>query len=57
MQIPTNKPIQRKDLPDQVFDTIDHKYKAVAKKVKELHAKRTADLNWNNFHPPIRKDC
>ena len=39
IQIPTNKPIQRKDLPDQIFDTIDHKYKAVAKKVKELHAK------------------
>ena len=30
---------QRIDLPDQVFDTIDHKYKAVAKKVKELHQK------------------
>ena len=39
VQIPTNKPIQRKDLPDQIFDTIEHKYKAVAKKVKELHDK------------------
>ena len=39
VQIPTNKPIQRKDLPDQIFDTIDNKYKAVAKKVKELHDK------------------
>ena len=37
IQIPTNKPISRKDLPDQIFDTIEHKYKAVAKKVKELH--------------------
>ena len=37
VQIPTNKPILRKDLPDQVFDTIEHKYLAVAKKVKELH--------------------
>ena len=39
IQIPTNKPIQRIDLPDQIFDTIENKYKAVAKKVKELHAK------------------
>ena len=37
VQIPTNKSIQRIDLPDQVFDTIDHKYQAVAKKAKELH--------------------
>lgn len=39
IQIPTNKPIQRKDLPDQIFDTIENKYKAVAKKTKELHDK------------------
>ena len=39
VQIPTNKPIQRRDLPDQIFDTIKNKYKAVAKKVKELHGK------------------
>lgn len=37
IQIPTNRVIARKDLPDQVFDTVDHKYKAVAKKVKEIH--------------------
>ena len=37
--IPTNKPIQRIDLPDQAFRTIDHKYKAVAEKVKELNQK------------------
>ena len=39
IQIPTNKPIARIDLSDQVFDTIDHKYKAVAKRVKEIHQK------------------
>ena len=39
VQIPTNKPILRKDLPDQIFDSIENKYKAVAKKVKELHDK------------------
>jgi len=37
VQIPTNRPIMRKDLPDQVFDTIEHKYQAVAKRVKELN--------------------
>lgn len=39
IQIPTNRPILRKDLPDQVFDTIKNKYKAVARRVKELHVK------------------
>ena len=57
VQIPTNKPIQRKDLPDQIFDTIENKYKAVAKKVKELHRQRSACLNWNNFDPSVRKSC
>ena len=32
VQIPTNKPIHRKNLPDQVFDTIEHKYKALPRK-------------------------
>lgn len=36
-QIPTNKTIIRKDLDDLIFDTIDAKYRAVSKKVKELH--------------------
>ncbi|KAA9015522.1 accessory Sec system translocase SecA2 [Niallia endozanthoxylica] len=39
IQIPTNRPIMRKDLPDQVFDTIENKYKAVARRVRELHDK------------------
>jgi preprotein translocase subunit SecA len=37
--IPTNKPVQRKDMPDMVFKNQKGKYMAVAKKVKELHAK------------------
>lgn len=40
IQIPTNKPITRKDLPDRVYDTVESKYDAVAKKVKELHARQ-----------------
>jgi len=39
VQIPTNKPIAREDLPDRVYQTIEQKYTAVAKKVKELHQK------------------
>ncbi|WP_338449654.1 accessory Sec system translocase SecA2 [Niallia oryzisoli] len=39
IQIPTNRPIMRKDLLDQVYDTIENKYKAVARRVKELHEK------------------
>ncbi|WP_394188570.1 accessory Sec system translocase SecA2 [Paenisporosarcina quisquiliarum] len=37
-QIPTNKPVIRKDLDDVIFDTVDAKYFAVAEKVKEIHA-------------------
>jgi preprotein translocase subunit SecA len=37
VQIPTNKPIVREDIEDQVFNTVEAKYKAVAHKVKELH--------------------
>ncbi len=37
--IPTNKPLARKDRPDLIFQTEEGKFKAVAKKVKELHEK------------------
>ncbi|NOY35864.1 MAG: preprotein translocase subunit SecA [bacterium] len=37
--IPTNRPLARKDRPDLIFQTEDGKFKAVAKKVKELHEK------------------
>ncbi|MGD6944465.1 accessory Sec system translocase SecA2 [Cytobacillus gottheilii] len=39
IQIPTNKPRQREDLPDIVFLTTEDKYKAVTAKVKEIHSK------------------
>lgn len=38
IQIPTNKPIQRKDLPDVVFKTKRGKYRAVVKEVQRRHA-------------------
>ncbi|MBI4992062.1 MAG: preprotein translocase subunit SecA [Candidatus Harrisonbacteria bacterium] len=33
--IPTNKPVQRKNLPDVIYKTADAKFQAVAKEVKE----------------------
>lgn len=38
IQIPTNKPIRRKDLPDVVFKTKRGKYRAVVKEVERRHA-------------------
>lgn len=37
--IPTNKPVARKDHNDLIFQTEQGKYRALAKRVKELHAK------------------
>ena len=37
--IPTNRPVARKDHDDLVFQTEAGKFKAIAKKVKELHEK------------------
>jgi preprotein translocase subunit SecA len=37
--IPTNKPVRRKDEADMVYKNQKGKYMAVAKRVKELHAK------------------
>ncbi|WP_456277573.1 accessory Sec system translocase SecA2 [Bacillus sp. AK128] len=37
IQIPTNKPIIRQDLIDQIYATVEQKYQAVAQKVKEIH--------------------
>lgn len=39
IQIPTNKPVIRKDLPDQVFNTVHDKYTAAVKQVIERHKK------------------
>jgi len=35
--VPTNKPIQRKDLNDLIFQTENGKFKALAKRVKEIN--------------------
>ena len=39
VQIPTNRPSERKDLNDLIFQTESGKMKAIAKTVKELHDK------------------
>ena len=38
IQIPTNKPIARVDLPDLVYATAKGKYKAIVNCIKEIHA-------------------
>jgi preprotein translocase subunit SecA len=35
--VPTNKPVQRKDFDDLIFQTAAGKYRAVAREVKQLH--------------------
>jgi preprotein translocase subunit SecA len=39
VQIPTNRPIQRKDHDDLIYQTRDGKFKAIARKIKELNEK------------------
>lgn len=39
IDIPTNKPIHRKDLPDRIYKTKAAKNKAIVEAVKELHEK------------------
>lgn len=38
MEIPTNKPLVRKDLPDIVYKTEKGKFDAIVEKIKEVHA-------------------
>jgi preprotein translocase subunit SecA len=37
--IPTNKPMVREDMSDQIYKTEEGKYRAVVKEIKELHEK------------------
>ncbi|XMB67384.1 preprotein translocase subunit SecA [Mycoplasmatota bacterium zrk1] len=39
VEVPTNKPIIRNDMPDLLFATMEAKYKAIAKEIKERHVK------------------
>lgn len=39
LEIPTNRPVQRVDKTDQIYQTQTGKFKAIAKKVKELQEK------------------
>ncbi len=37
VEIPTNKPLARKDMPDAVYKTLNGKYNAICDKVKQCH--------------------
>lgn len=39
VSIPTNKPVQRIDMPDVLFPTIRSKYQAVIKQIEKVHSK------------------
>lgn len=39
VEIPTNKPVIRKDLPDVVYKTENGKYQAIIKDILEYHKK------------------
>ncbi|MFZ5982294.1 MAG: preprotein translocase subunit SecA [Patescibacteria group bacterium] len=38
LEIPTNKPMVRKDLPDIIYKSEEGKFKAIAEKIKEINA-------------------
>ena len=44
IQIPTNKPVIRKDMADLIFATKQDKYNAIIKEIKERHATGQPDL-------------
>jgi len=37
IQVPTHKPMIRKDHPDQIYRTLDEKYEAISKEIAEMH--------------------
>jgi preprotein translocase subunit SecA len=39
VDVPTNRPVQRKDYDDLIFQTANGKYEALARHVKDIHAK------------------
>ncbi len=39
VEVPTHRPVVRKDENDQIFQSENGKFKAIARKIKELHAK------------------
>lgn len=39
LEIPTNKPVIRKDMPDMVYSTVDGKKRAILKEILERHEK------------------
>ncbi|TDA70509.1 preprotein translocase subunit SecA, partial [Halomonas marinisediminis] len=39
VEVPTNRPIQREDEHDQIYRTVQEKFDAIVKTIKEAHAK------------------
>ncbi len=49
IEIPTNRPVQRQDLPDAIFAKPALKFNALIEEVKRLYDKRAAGIGWYNF--------
>ncbi len=50
IDIPTNRPIKRKDLPDRIYKTKAAKIRAIVKAVKELTRKRATGSTGYGFY-------
>ena len=50
VEIPTNKPVIRKDLEDAVYKTEKEKFKAVCDAIEEAHAKTSAGTGWYDYN-------
>ena len=50
VEIPTNKPVIRKDLEDAVYKTEKEKFKAVCDAIEEAHAKASAGTGWYDYN-------
>lgn len=38
VEIPTNRPVAREDMPDVIYGSLEHKFKAIVDEIKERHA-------------------
>lgn len=54
MEIPTNRPIQRKDLDDVVYRTEAGKFRAVVRDIIAAHEKGQAGTGWHGYNRKIR---
>ena len=57
VEMPTNQPMVRDDMPDLIYMTEDAKWNAVASKIEELHRGRRPVLVGTNQHRKVGTPC